>query len=242
MCTVSWLLEPDAYTLFFSRDELKIRPRAIPPRIQEINRVKVIAPQDPQGGGSWIAVNEFGTTICLLNHYGAYASIEAAKKYRTRGEIVMNLSALKDAAEIESALRHIAMNDYPPFRLLWLTANEGIRSCIWDGKNCIWVTPDKLLAPLSGSSFENDQVVFERAAAFRQIVKSEISTESLIKFHESYDTLRGPYSVNMHREDAQTMSMSVVTVTQEQVHFEYRDKPGYGFDFGATHELDIPRG
>jgi hypothetical protein len=54
MCTVSWWREPDSYTVFFNRDELKTRSRALPPTIQQQNGVRYIAPTDADGGGTWL--------------------------------------------------------------------------------------------------------------------------------------------------------------------------------------------
>lgn len=234
MCTVSWLVEDNGYALFFNRDELKTRSRALPPRIQNINDVSVIAPQDPQGGGSWIATNEYGITVCLLNHYGAYARVKAGKKYKSRGQLVMRLCYLEKAKEIATAIQAISMDDFPPFRLFWVTPGGALNSCVWNGEICSWEKPDQIISPISGSSFENNQVIFERAEAYNRIVGPGISSDSLRRFHESYDPSQGAFSVNMHREDAQTMSMSVVTVSREQIKFEYRDKPGTGFEFGAN--------
>jgi uncharacterized protein with NRDE domain len=69
MCTVTWLMEADSYTVFFNRDELKTRSHALHPAIKEQNGVRYIAPVDLDGGGTWIGVNEFGLTCGLLNNH-----------------------------------------------------------------------------------------------------------------------------------------------------------------------------
>src|SRR5260221_11105891 len=67
MCTVSWLHEDDGYHLLCNRDEKLSRAPALPPRIQERNGVRYVAPIDGNFGGAWIGANEFGVSICLLN-------------------------------------------------------------------------------------------------------------------------------------------------------------------------------
>ena len=60
MCTLSWLTTEAGYSVFCNRDERKTRPVAVPPAILRTGGVAYIAPIDPEGGGSWIAVNEQG--------------------------------------------------------------------------------------------------------------------------------------------------------------------------------------
>ena len=71
MCTASWLIEADGYELFCNRDESKMRQPAAPPALRERLSVKFLAPADGDFGGSWISVNEFGLSLCLLNFYPA---------------------------------------------------------------------------------------------------------------------------------------------------------------------------
>src|SRR6266487_3365185 len=67
MCTVSWVQTPEGYHLLCNRDERRSRAVALPPRIQARGWVRFIAPVDPDSGGTWIAVNEFGVSACVLN-------------------------------------------------------------------------------------------------------------------------------------------------------------------------------
>lgn len=67
MCTVSWLHKAKGYVLLCNRDERHTRKPALGPRISERNGISFIAPVDGDHGGSWIGVNQFGLTLCLLN-------------------------------------------------------------------------------------------------------------------------------------------------------------------------------
>ncbi len=69
MCTVTWLQRDDGYEVFCNRDELRTRKPAQPPRLDERNGVRYLAPVDADAGGAWVGVNEFGLTLCLVNHY-----------------------------------------------------------------------------------------------------------------------------------------------------------------------------
>ncbi|MEJ0082440.1 MAG: NRDE family protein, partial [Puia sp.] len=73
-----------------SRDEQAGRPLALFPEIYEINGCRVLFPKDPQGGGSWIAVNENGHAGVLLN--GAIKVHEPGLSYRkSRGLVLLDL-------------------------------------------------------------------------------------------------------------------------------------------------------
>lgn len=77
MCTATWAFRggPGAWTLElgFNRDEHRSRPKAHPPRLRRpaAGGRAFIAPRDPLGGGSWLAVNDAGICLALLNRYPA---------------------------------------------------------------------------------------------------------------------------------------------------------------------------
>ena len=68
MCTVSWLHQPGGYHLLCNRDEKRTRSAALAPTVIETRRRAVTSRRSmPTCGGTWIAVNEFGVSVCLLN-------------------------------------------------------------------------------------------------------------------------------------------------------------------------------
>lgn len=70
MCTVSWDTSSTADLLWFNRDEQRSRSVAEPPRQHNLPEgLSVLSPVDPDGGGTWIGVNECGLIVCLLNAY-----------------------------------------------------------------------------------------------------------------------------------------------------------------------------
>ncbi|GAA6173401.1 hypothetical protein NBRC116592_30710 [Colwellia sp. KU-HH00111] len=69
MCTLAYLLHENGYEIFFNRDEQRARSPAILPAFY--SSINAIFPVDPQGKGTWIAVNQQGLTLALLNNYQA---------------------------------------------------------------------------------------------------------------------------------------------------------------------------
>ena len=98
MCTVSWLHQPAGYHLLCNRDEKRTRGVALGPRIQERAGVRFVAPADADFGGAWIAVNEFGVSLCLLN--GSEACPRLVRK--SRGILLLDLIWSRAAADTAS--------------------------------------------------------------------------------------------------------------------------------------------
>src|ERR1051326_3966193 len=70
VCTVSWTHQPGGYHLLCNRDEKRTRGAARAPELRLIGGTRCISPADSDFGGTWIAVNEWGLTLCLLNGPG----------------------------------------------------------------------------------------------------------------------------------------------------------------------------
>ena len=80
MCTVTWRTRADGYDLFFNRDEHRARSTAQGPQTHSRPGARVIAPVDPDGGGTWLAANEHGLSHCLLNYYAADAAADSLRQ------------------------------------------------------------------------------------------------------------------------------------------------------------------
>ncbi|MFT5807763.1 MAG: hypothetical protein ACI9LG_002056 [Moritella dasanensis] len=151
MCTVSWLLANDGYQVFFNRDEQKGRALAHSPKYFNDVGVKYLMPVDPVGGGSWIAMNQAGLSICLLNYY---QQKPPGKKLISRGLLVKSLVSNTSLTKIRSALKTLPLQRYAAFTLLvfpsHLTAQTGcIYAVRWDGNELTTVTA---VSPMVSSS------------------------------------------------------------------------------------------
>ena len=68
MCTVAFVpLRGGGYVLGHNRDERRTRSRGLPPERLERDGRTVVAPRDPDGGGTWIGLHDDGATFCMLN-------------------------------------------------------------------------------------------------------------------------------------------------------------------------------
>jgi hypothetical protein len=212
VCTASWLICPDGYDLLFNRDELRTRPLALPPRRGERHGMRYLAPVDLQGGGSWIAANEMGLCLFLLNRR---PDREARAPQASRGLIPMELI---DSSGIEEVGRHAATLDlgrYRPFTLGAIAPGAPPVVFAWTGEalESADATP-----PLVSSSVGDESLFAERRATYPT---GSLTIRELLAYQRSHGSGPSAASVCMHREDAQTVSFSRVQATASQVRLGY---------------------
>jgi hypothetical protein len=68
VCTLTVIpLASDAVQLAFNRDESRTRAVGLPPRKKQFGNRAAILPTDPASGGTWLAVNDAGLALAVLN-------------------------------------------------------------------------------------------------------------------------------------------------------------------------------
>lgn len=227
MCTLTYFLTDNGYELFFNRDEQRARSAAIPPKINTHNTA--IYPVDPQGNGTWLAVNNQGVSLALLNYYHAkkYAQNTTEPKLNdvknvSRGQLILSL--IKNNNDIKKQLGNIDLTVYQPFQLCIFPKNlslknEQVVSIKWDGGKLF---EEETTLPITSSSVDFEEVKAMRVLKYKNIVNEEIANaEQLTTFHYSQEN-EGKYSVNMQRPDAMTVSVSHIIV-DDTISFIYHD-------------------
>jgi len=229
MCTVSWLHTENGYDLLCNRDEKHARQPAAPPTIHESGGVRYIAPTDGDGGGTWIAVNEYGLTFALLNRAGV-----ASGGTRSRGHLV---TALAGATSLDVVHREMARADLTAnagFRLVALSPARPARLFEWDGQKLQHMHNADHRMPLISSSFDEKGVRVKRLTDFQSHLRANgrLDAATLFNFHRSHGRVcdaPSAYSTCMHRGDARTVSFSWVRVGSDEVRLFYSpDAPCQG--------------
>lgn len=214
MCTVSWLPAPGGYTLCFNRDERHTRGPALPPERRAASGRVFLAPFDSDHGGTWLAVNDGGLTLGLLNRYGPGAVVTAGPA-RSRGLVILELIAAADVAAALRALEHSDLRRTPPFLLVALEPDRPPRIAEWDGAALAMATHHAPGLLRTSSAVTEPEVAAARRAQFAAAAPG--TAAELAALHRSHHPDRGKRSVCMHREDAETRSFSQVTVTPDRV-------------------------
>ena len=214
MCTVSWIHEGDRYQLLCNRDEQRSRAAAHHPRIAYRDGVQFIAPYDPVGGGTWIAANEFGVTLCLLNANGA-------RKPNSRGQIIPQLISARNANTLRGRVAALDLDSTSPFTLVFTSPCSEPASADWNGTDLLF--PVRAPMPLTSSSFDVEGVAKARVEEFDRCRREadRLNGAVLSSFHASHVTGKTAYSPCMHRPDAETVSFSWLRVDSTAVQFLY---------------------
>ena len=118
MCTMTWFTTDDGYELFFNRDESLSRKKALPPVCRDSQGLTYVSPTDADAGGTWIASNHHGITVCLLNHY-QFQQIITYKNWVSRGNIVREFAEFSDLSLAEQRFSSMNLEDYRAFRMFF---------------------------------------------------------------------------------------------------------------------------
>ena len=222
MCTVSWLLNSSGYDVFFNRDEQKSRAIAFPPSHLILNGTPCLMPLDPEGGGSWIAANHHGISICLLNYYQGEIP---SNKLTSRGRLLKFLSSFPCVNALIAQLNQLEMRRYAPFTLLVFNPNlnshqEHVLTFQWDG-NVLFQRAS--VEPMISSSVDYLDVMVTRRQAYKSMMNGKVDVENAILYHASHLPKADQRSVCMHRVDAHTVSFTHLKVTPRDIQMTYID-------------------
>lgn len=221
MCTVSWFRQGWGYQLFCNRDEKRTRRPASGPQMLVRDRVRFLAPIDADFGGTWIAVNEFGLSLVLLNR-GPASPVQLS-----RGLVVMNLTTARTVAEVRDDLTSLDLSDFAPFTLAALEPSAPASLFNWSGNELVVQPNADWQMPLVSSSVDLGGAERERRAELSRLQAhcGGLRAGVLLAFHRSHQPMCGAHSPCMHREDAETVSFTWVTVTPLEVNLYYEPGP-----------------
>jgi hypothetical protein len=204
--------------LLCNRDEKLTRKSALEPRLAIRNGTRFLAPVDGDFGGTWIATNEFGVSVCLLNGANLTdAEIHAPAPRRSRGLLPLDLIPEPSVPVICDRLRATDLSAYAAFTLAALEPGHPVAVLEWDGskKTLLFEEADRFM--LTSSSFDSEEVRRRRREEYSRVH----SGDELFALHRSHTPARNAYSTCMHRPDAQTVSFSWIRVSKLVATFYY---------------------
>ena len=222
MCTLSWIPLPDGYAVAMNRDERRTRAAALPPGLVDADGVPALMPVDGDAGGTWISVNDRGHALALLNRWDE-SPHDAGTPFVSRGLLVRDLAGLSGSGALRSALAGLPLARYRPFTLVSVELAGFPMLFEWNGQELSHgsVSEPGLVRTSSGS----DQAGVERSrgALFRAAGEAPggLTPEVLTALHRSHLPEKGQLSICMHRNEAVTVSFSLITVSGGSVLFRY---------------------
>jgi hypothetical protein len=230
MCTVSFIPlppidEPSAtrgLRLVCNRDEQRSRPDATPPRWRDLPSTRAIWPTDAEAGGTWIAANQEGLALCLLNlNPPSPPALPPATQLVSRGKIIPRLITRETPDDALAALHALDLDRFAPFRLLAARpalpapgrpAPSHILEVSWD-RTDLRVTRHHAAPLCLASSGLGDALVQSRLSLFDGMVLAAGATpQSQDLFHHHTWPDRPELSVMMSRAEARTVSVTTLEI------------------------------
>lgn len=202
------------------RDENPNRARAKHPAIQKSDHIPFWAPIDPEAGGTWWAVNEFGHTLILLN--GAFTNhLPNKRTYRkSRGLIVKELA---EKVDLITEWEILNLSDIEPFTLI-IKQFDNLYECRWDGNVKFTKEIDSNKEHIWSSATLYTQMVQQnRKHVFSEFLKSNpAKIADIVEFLFQYQENENGFI--MHRsENLRSLSVSAFHFHYSSVDLYYHD-------------------
>ncbi|HSS97465.1 MAG TPA: NRDE family protein [Terriglobales bacterium] len=221
MCTFSFVPTRYGYYAAMNRDERLTRPRGFVPQLFQSGDLLAVYPTEP-GRGTWIASNERGITLALLN----WNLPERGGKIISRGSVIPQLIGHSDMADVAWKLSSISLEGILPFRLVGIFwPQDQICEFRWDG-----LTLQRFSFPWEARHWFSSGVSDEAAGRVRgeacQIAWADKDSGSLPwlrSLHASHVSDDGAYGICVHRPDAATVSYSEIEFRPSALTFRYVD-------------------
>ncbi len=216
MCTVTYLPKPSGWLLTNNRDESPLRASSHLVK-NSLDQQTILYPPDDKGG-TWLAINDAGRLVCLLN--GGFEKHAHRPPYRhSRGLIVLDAVRSND---IESYIRNIDLDNIEPFTLIAIDKKTFIE-WVWDGHlshvkpldkeaNYIW----------SSSTLYNNRQKERRNEFFQNFIsKNKPTPNNLLSFHRSKPFGEPETDFWMDRPGVKSIAISQVESDGEKMTFKY---------------------
>lgn len=221
MCTLTFIPEDNGYDLAMNRDEQIKRGSAIPPARIALHGGTAIYPRDTEGG-TWIAANDRGLALALLNWNDVGSS--RSMKTRSRGAVIPFLICFRTYSEVQTGIQEFNFQGIWPFRLVGVFPVErSIGEWRWSQQRLEFQFHEWKPRHWFSSGLSDKQAESERGAVCRS-AWSEPDAGSLPwlrRLHASHANGPGPFSLCVHRENVRTLSYTEVTCRPEKVQCIY---------------------
>ena len=200
-----------------NRDEKHTRAAGLPPQPHQCGSRLCLYPSEPRGG-TWIGINDSGLSFALINWY---SQPQKRTGRISRGTLIPALLAAKNFRGVK--LPRLARVN--PFRLIGVSPRERVlREWRWDGKRLEIHSWDWARHHWFSSGLDEAKANVVRDAAVTAAEPAQ-GLEWLRALHRSHKPRRGAFSICMHRDDAQTVSYTELSVTGKTARMRYASGP-----------------
>jgi hypothetical protein len=232
VCTLSILpFENGEFSLLINRDESVLRPAALDlMRGHSDGGLEFAYPVDAPSRGTWVGVNARGLALTLMNQHPE--NYERPPGLHSRGEIIPALLSALGAHEAAGRMARLDPSPFPPFFLLALDQKGPYHALRWDGREKEFLTYERGPRLFASSALQTEETLLGRQQQFEKLLAllknapdSEAAKILQRRFHASHNPARGAYSVCLHRDDAQSVSLTEISVRGLGVRLNYHAGP-----------------
>lgn len=220
MCNCTYIpRSKKSFILCSNRDETPKRA-ATQIGILKVENRKVYYPQDKQEGGSWMAIDNEGRAVCLLN--GEDEKHQRADNYRrSRGLMVLDYFSFDDHVKFIAEYNFVGIE---PFTMI-LVKQGDLTVLKWDGakKKVAVLDPHKKYIWSSAMLYDDKQIT-KRKEWFTNWQKAEnFSHESIINFHKSSSEDSNGDGLLINRPSVKTLSVTSIQKLASNSILEHHD-------------------
>lgn len=213
MCTLAFEYQTKSLKIGFNRDEITERNIAYAPKYIEKNKVKILAPIDPVGAGTWIGANEYGRVACLMNHTHYQKQYNLAYLH-SRGQLVMDILSLtyeQPFFHIQSHAAHFA-----PFHIFVFEQDTAFRAT-WDGFELHFYSLFYGSYTFSSTTLYDNQTATQRSHQWQNITHEEKQD-----YEKFLNTCRIKKQLNPLGKEVSTVSFTWLLRYHKEVYMEYQ--------------------
>lgn len=226
MCTVTLVAAAGRLRAMCNRDERHDRPEAHPPAIRRAGSGLALLPIDPQGGGTWVAVNTSGLMFATLNRAGEVLGSPATTwldgAVPSRGQIILELVACDSLPQVVERARALSSRAWPPHRLIAADSERVLQIVCGPHGPSIRAYDATTPVLFTSSSLGDELAETARRPLFEAMVHhagDRLAAQD--RFHRHRWRDRPHLSVDMRRHDAATRSITTVEITPGHVAMRY---------------------
>lgn len=240
MCTVSFIPNAQGFYLAMNRDELLTRVAGLPPCVFELDGYRAIYPREPSGG-TWIAVNERGICLTIMNWHRVECIPPGSLV--SRGEVVKALALAGSLSAVEERLQDLPLAHMRPFRLFAIASQEqSVTEYRWDVRHLQNQRHSWIRRHWFSSGYDEPMAERVRAQACKKAWREPDagSPRWLRELHATHLPEPGPFSICMHEAVAETVSYTEVAVRDDEIKMCYQ--PGAPCSSGTVYETTLRAG
>ena len=221
MCTLTVIPREDGFLLGMNRDEQLTRGIATPPELSSLTITTAVYPRDCEGG-TWIAANDHGIALALLN----WNDVPQPRggKTRSRGEVIPSLINFSSFEHLRCGIGQLDLQGIWPFRLVGVFPDEKIvHEWRWNGRDMESHLHEWRPGHWFSSSLSDARAMAVRGdACERAWSEPDAGSEAwLRRLHASHANGPGPFSVCVHRENVGTLSYMEIVCDRQDVKSSY---------------------